>query len=352
MIAAARETVIFVSAFAKDQEGGIHAFALDGNSGSLAPLGRTGDVEEPFFLTLSPDRRFLYSIHRFAEGGAAAYAIEPGGRLRLINRVASLGAASCYLDISKSGRTVLLASYSGGTVTSLSVNGDGSLGKPVSHLKHAGSSVNASRQEGPHPHCIVLSPNGRHVYVADLGIDKIVGYTLDDTTSTLTPNRQPFVRLTPGAGPRHLTFHPSKPWVYVINELLNTVTRFHYDAAEGTLIELDEVPTLPAGNSVTSYTADVKITPNGRFLYGTNRGHDTITGYAIGGDGRLTLIGHTRSDSAWPQNLAITRDSKWVICANMNGNTVAVYAIDPATGALTPKGAAMPMPKPSCVMEL
>lgn len=352
MTTSPQESVIFVSAFSKGDEGGIHAFSLNRASGALKPLHRTGDVEEPFYLALSRDRRFLYSIHRFAQGGVASYAIEPGGVLKLINRVASKGAASCYLDIDASGRALLVASYSGGTVSALPVKADGSVGEPTCHLTHTGTSVNASRQESPHPHCIVVSPNSRHAYVADLGIDKIVGYTLDAAAAKLTPNRQPFVRVAPGSGPRHLTFHPSKPWAYLINELLNTVTLFHYDAADGTLIELAEVPTLPAGTTVTSHTADVKVTPDGRFLYGTNRGHDSITAFSIGDDGRLSLIGNTPSGCAWPQNLAITRDGKWLICANMNGNGVTVFAIDPNVGKVTQVGAPVPMPKPSCVMEL
>ncbi|MCE9591574.1 MAG: lactonase family protein [Planctomycetes bacterium] len=357
MADAPRDRVVFISAFAKGDDGAIHAFLLDGRSGTLKPLAKTGGVEEPFFLALSRDRRFLYSIHRFAEGHVAAFAIEPGdqGALRLINRQPSRSQSACYLDIDATGKTVLTASYGGGSVTALPVNADGSLGEPTSHIQHVGfSNVDKGRQEAPHAHCIVISPDNRFAYAADLGLDQIINYKLDAARSTLTPNRQPFVRTLAGAGPRHFTFHPTKPFAYAINELHNSVTMFDYDPETGTLIEQQTITTLPAdfktGSEKASYTADVKITPDGRFLYGTNRGHESIAGFAIGADDRLSSMGITPSGSPWPQNLAITPDGAWMICANMMSDRVTVFTIDRTTGAITLTGEPVAMPKPSCVM--
>jgi 6-phosphogluconolactonase len=353
--ARAKDPVVFISAFAAGDKGGIHACQLELKTGTLKPLHRTGDVKNPFFLALSPDQQFLYSIHAEQFGGkeneqVAAYQItDRTGQLKLLNRQSALGSAACYLDVDKTGKTVLVANYSTGSVAALPVAKDGSLGKAVSFIQHEGSSVDPGRQQGPHAHCIVISPDNRFVYAADLGLDQVLGYRLEAGRAKLSPGRQPFVRTPPGAGPRHLTFHPDGKHVYVINELGSSVTLFDYDPATGILIEKQTISTLPKAFRRKSYCADLKITPNGRFLYGTNRGHDSIAGYRIGEGGRLTLLGIEPSLGATPQNLAITPDGKLLLCANMSGNNVAVFRIDPETGAL--KSACPPhaIPSPSCI---
>lgn len=356
--AQAEEPLVFISAFAAGDEGAIHAFQLDLKTGNLKPAQRTTGVEHPFFLAVSPDRKFLYSIHARKFGGpedeqVAAYEIVGrSGQLKLLNRQSSRGSASCYLDVDATGKTVLVANYSTGSVASLPVRQDGSLGEASSFFQHAGSSVDAKRQEGPHAHCIVISPDNRFAFAADLGLDQVLSYRLDAAAAQLSPHRQPFVRTPPGAGPRHLTFHPNGRWVYVINELSNSVTAFEYDAESGMLIERQTVPTLPKEFDGTSYCADVKITPCGRFLYGTNRGHDSLTAYRIGADGRLTLIAIEPSLGKGPQNLAITAGGELLLCANMPGNNVAVFRIDPETGRLSPVGQPVSMPSPSCIRLL
>ncbi len=354
----AEDLLVFISAFAAGDEGAIHACRLDTDTGQLEPMHRTTDVEHPFFLAISPDQRSLYSIHAPTFGGKepeqiAAYEIEGRtGRLKLLNRQSTLGMASCYLDVDATGKVVLVANYATGSVASLPIRSDGSLDKATSFLQHTGSSVNPARQKEPHAHSIVISPDNRYAYAADLGIDQILGYRLDPTTAKLAPNRQPNVRTSPGAGPRHLTFHPNGQYLYVIHELENAVTRFDWIAKSGMLIEKETISTLPADWSGTSHCADLKITPNGRFLYGTNRGHDSIAAYAIGNNGHLTRIGIEPSLGAGPQNLAITPDGKLLLCANMPGNNVALFTIDPATGRLKPAGKSLAMPKPSCIMLL
>jgi len=354
----ADEPLVFISAFAAGDDGAIHAYQLVADTGRLELVHRTTDVEHPFFLAVSPDQRFLYSIHAEKFGGedheqVAAYEIEGRtGRLKLLNRQSALGSASCYLDVDATGKTVLVANYSTGSVASLPVQEDGSLGEASSFFQHAGSSVDPKRQDGPYAHSIIVSPDNRFAFAADLGIDQVLGYRLDAATAKLSPNRQPFVKTPPGAGPRHLTFHPNGKHLYVINELKNSVTLFDYVAESGMLIERQTISTLPEGFDGTTYCADVKITPNGQFLYGTNRGHDSIAVFEIGDDGRLTLIGTEPSLGQGPQNLAITPGGELLLCANMPDNNVVAFRIDPKTGGLKSVGEPISMPKPTCIMLL
>lgn len=356
--AESKDLLVFIASFAPAGEGGIQAYHLNPGTGRLTLAQRTTDAEHPFFLALSPDRRFLYSIHAREFGGkapeaVAAYAI--GGRsgeLKLMNRQSSRGTASCYLEADATGKSVLVANYSTGSVAALPVRKDGSLGEAATFVQHVGTSVNPARQTGPHAHSFIVSPDNRYAYAADLGLDQILCYRLAAASAKLTPNRQPFVRTPAGAGPRHLTFHPNGKHLYAINELANSVTCFDYDAKTGILIERQTISTLPADFKGESYCADLKITPDGRFLYGTNRGHDSIAAYQIEADGRLALIGIQPSLGKGPQNLAITPGGELLLCANMSGNNVALFRIDSRSGALTAVGTPTPLKSPSCIRVL
>lgn len=356
--AAAEAPVVFVTSFAGGEKGAINAYRLETATGSLKPLHRTTGVEHPFFIAVSRDRRFLYSIHAKTFGGkepeqVAAYALEGRtGRMTLLNRQSTRGTASCYLDVDATGRTVLVANYTTGNVASFPVRADGSLGEAASFFQHTGSSVDLPRQKGPNAHSFVVSPDNRYALAADLGIDQILSYRLDAATAKLTPNQPPFTKAPPGAGPRHLTFHPNGRHVYVINELKNSVTRFDYAVVTGTLTERETISTLPKEFTGRSYCADLKITPNGRFLYGTNRGHDSIAAYRIGEDGRLTLLGIEPSLGKGPQNLLITGGGELLLCANMPGNNLAVFRIDAATGGLKSVGEPLAVTSPSCIRLL
>lgn len=356
--AVADDSLVFVSSFAAGDQGAIHAFRFDLQKGTLDLKQKTSGVEHPFFLAVSRDQKFLYSIHAKTFGGkddedvAAFELVGRTGQLKFLNRQSARGTAACYLDVDATGRTVVVANYTSGSVASLPVQPDGSLGEAVSFFQHVGSSVNPERQKEPHAHCIVISPDNRFAFVADLGLDQVLSYRLEAKTSKLSANQPPFVKTPAGAGPRHLTFAPNGKHVYVINELSNSVTVFGYNADAGTLAEKQTISTLPPDFKGTSHCADVKITPNGRFLYGTNRGHDSIAAYRIGDDGRLTLIGIEPSLGKGPQNLAITPRGDWLLCANMPGNNVAVFRIDPQSGRLQSAGTPVAMPSPSCIMLL
>ncbi len=360
-IAATRadEPIVFISAFNSGDRGAIHAFQFDSKNGQLKPLHRTTNLENPFFLALSPDRRFLYAIDAKQFGGSenefvAAYALMGrSGKLTRLNRESARGTASCYLDVDRTGKVVLVANYSSGNVAALPVQKDGSLGAASSFVQHSGSGDDPKSQKDPRAHSIVASPDNRFAMAADLGLDRIFIYALNSDTAELTPNSaQPFAALPPGSGPRHLVFHPNGNRLYVINELKNTVTYFDYAAKTGTLTHRQTISTLPEDFSGKSHTADLKITPDGKFLYGTNRGHDSIAIFRIQDDGHLSLIKIEPSLGKGPQNLLISPDGQWLFCANMPGNNVIVFAINPKTGSLKATSEPVSIPMPSCIRWL
>lgn len=355
----AEEPVVFISAFASGDRGAIHAFRFDSKAGVLKPLHRTTDIESPFFLAVAPDGKFLYAIDAEQFGGeenefVAAFSIEGrSSKLRRLNRQSARGTASCYLDVDSTGKTVVVANYLTGDVAALPVKENGSLGEAASYVRHEGSSVDPARQKAPFAHSIEISPDNRFALAADLGIDKVLVYRLDAAAAGLSVNKaQSYASVPPGSGPRHLTFHPNGKRVYVINELKNTVTFFDYAPDSGILKSRQTISTLPADFTGTSHCADLKITPNGEFLYGTNRGHDSIAIYRIADDGQLSLIRIEPSLGKGPQNLLITPDGGWLLCANMPGNNVVVFQIDSKTGLLSASGKPTEMPMPSCIRWL
>ncbi|HQW30430.1 MAG TPA: lactonase family protein [Verrucomicrobiales bacterium] len=355
----AADPLVFVSSFAGGEKGAISAFRLSLDDGSLTPLERTGGIENPFFLAISPDQHFLYAIHAKAFGGdedeeIAAYKIDKAtGRLTLLNRQSAKGSASCYLEVDATGKTVLVANYASGSVAALPVKADGSLGEAASFVQHkGGSNVDPKRQNGPFAHSIIVSPDNRFAYSADLGLDQILAYRLDPANAKLEPASPAFVASPPGAGPRHLTFAPDGKNLYAIDELSNTVTRYSRDADSGTLTKHESTSTLPDDFKGDSYCADLKFTPTGLFLYGTNRGHDSLAIFRAGEDGALTRVGIVPSLGKGPQNLLVTPDGKWLLCANMPGNNLAVFRIDGESGKLTSAGAPLEITMPSCIRLL
>ena len=351
--------LVFVTMFAADQAGGIQAFHLDPAKGTLAPAAVTRDCPNGFFLTLSPDRRTLYSLtaKKFGEADTEeviAWRIaDRAGMLEPLGRRPTKGPVSCYTDTDPSGRALLVAHYNGATVAALPLSADGSLaGDPVA-VRHEGKGADPGRQEAPHPHAIIPAPaaegSPQFAYAADLGADAIFAYRLDAAAGRLVANDPPLVKTKPGAGPRHLAFHPDGRRLYAINELDNTVATYDFDSVTGRLVARQAISTLPHDFAGKTYTADLKITPDGRFLYGTNRGHDSIAAYEIGPDGLLTLIEIVSSRGRGPQNLAITPDGSLLLCANMPGDNLAVFRIDRETGKLAVVGEPATVKMPSCI---
>jgi len=356
---AAESPLIFVSSFAGGENGAISAFRLSLEDGSLRPLERTTGIDNPFFIAVSPNHQFLYAVHAKAFGGkedeeVAAYAIDKDtGKLTLLNRQSAKGAATCYLEVDATGQTLLLANYAGGSVTALPIREDGSLGQAASFIQHqGGSKVDPKRQDGPYAHSIVPSPENRFAYAADLGLDQILTYRLDASKATIEPATPAFVASPPGAGPRHLTFAPDGENLYAIDELSNTITRYSHEATSGTLTRHESISTLPDDFKGSSHCADLKFTPDGRFLYGTNRGHDSLAIFRTGENGVLSRVEIVPSLGKGPQNLLVTPDGKWLLCANMPGNGLAVFRVDGASGKLTATGEPLEIAMPSCLRIL
>ncbi|NKB70226.1 MAG: beta-propeller fold lactonase family protein [Candidatus Latescibacteria bacterium] len=347
---------VFITSNGAD-DGAICAFNLDTATGALELTQRNEGISNPFYIALSPDRKFLYSVlikgdFENDSGGIAAFAVGDNGTLEKINERSAQGTTTCYVDIDPTGKAVVFANYSSGSIGSFAVQEDGSLSEMVSFVQNEGASqVNTARQEGPHAHCAVISPSGRHMHACDLGTDQIFGFALDAASATLTPLVQSYVRTIGGGGPRHFTYHPEGGYVYANNELANSVNVYRRSPDTGALSELQVISTLPEDFTDTSYTADIKITPNGQYLYCSNRLHDSIAAYRIGPDGRLEPIEFHPSRGTFAQNLAITPDGGTLLCANMTGDNtnITVFRIDPDSGKLEDLSEPLPLADPSCI---
>jgi 6-phosphogluconolactonase len=267
-----------------------------------------------------------------------------------LNQQSSGGEGPCHLVLDKQGKHVLAANYGGGSVCVLPIQEDGRLGEATAVVQHQGSSANKQRQEGPHAHSINLDAANRFAFAADLGLDKVLIYRYDAAKGTLTPNEPPSIDLAPGSGPRHFAFHPSGRYAYVINEMANTVTAMNYDAAKGVLKEVQTVSTLPRDVKGNTWTAEVVVHPSGKFLYGSNRGHNSIAVFAIDENtGKLTPGGHASHQIKIPRNFNVDPTGALLLVANQDGNSIVVFRIDPRTGELTPTETVAEVPKPVCV---
>jgi len=347
--------MIYIGSYADAGKDGIHALDLDSN-GKLTYLFGTSGVQNPSFLALHPNKKFLYAacesdkFNGRPSGAVAAFAIDGSGKLRLLNQQASEGGGACHISVDKEGKVALVANYGGGTVASLPIERDGSLRPAASADLHEGKSVNAGRQERPHAHSINPDPSNKFAIAADLGTDKLYIYRLDPERGTLLPNDTPFVTSKPGAGPRHVSFHPNGQFAYAINELDNTITPYRWDARSGVLTPLTSVPTLPSGFTGNNTTAEVRVHPNGNFVYGSNRGHNSIAVFACNpGSGELKPVDHTLSGGKTPRNFALDLTGKFMLVAHQDTNNITVFRVDAQTGKLTSLNQSLEIPKPVCI---
>jgi 6-phosphogluconolactonase len=354
---APREMLVYVGTYTTGKSEGIYLLRLNLSTGELKPVGTTKGVVNPSYLTLERGRRFLYAVNETEEfagrksGAVSAFAVgQKTGELRLLNQQPSTGGAPCYVSLDASGRFLMVANYVGGNVAVFPVRGDGSLGGATDVKQDEGSGPNRERQEGPHAHCILQDASGRHVYACDLGTDKVMIYRLDAKAGKLIPNSQPWAQVKPGAGPRHLTFHPDGRRAYLMNELASTVTVFAHDAARGTLKELQTVSALPEDFKGANTGADVHASPDGRFLYSSNRGHDSIAVFKIDARaGTLSFVGHTPTQGQTPRNFAVDPTGALLLVANQNSDTVVTFRRDAQTGELQPTGHVAEVPSPVCL---
>jgi len=343
---------LYVGGYTKQQGEGIGVYRFDPESGAIAHIETVGGIVNPSFLAVSPDGQNLYSVAESpAAGSVVAYARDAdSGSLRELNRQWSQGMGPCYVSIDHSGRFVLAANYGSGSIAAYPIGSDGGLEPASSAIQHKGSSANPDRQAGPHAHMIAPSPDGRHVYATDLGADRVFGYTLDGSTGQLVATTGAGASATPGAGPRHFAFSPDGGTVYVINELDSTLTRYDRDADSGRLDARQTVSTLSDGFDGENSCAQVVVSPDGRFVYGSNRGHDSIAVWAVGEDGALTTIGHVPSGGKTPRNFALDPSGQWLLAANQDSDSVVVMRRDPETGLPEVPGTVYTMPSPCCLV--
>lgn len=350
-----RELLLYVGTYTRGKSEGIYVYRMNPVNGELKKVS-TAKAVNPSFLTIEPRRRFLYAIGEVNEfggkpGGAVmAFAIDQRtGALRQLNQQSSVGAGPCYVSVDAARKFALVANYGGGSVATLPIKADGSLGEASDFVQHTGVGA-TKRQDKPHAHCIVLDATGHRAFVADLGLDKVMINSFDAKTGKLTPSAQPFAATKPGAGPRHFTFHPRGQFAYVINELDSTLTAFSYDKARGTLQELQTISTLPADFKGDNYCADVHVHPSGKFIYGSNRGHDSIVAFAIDErTGKLSDIAHESTQGKWPRNFAVDPSGKYLLVANQNSDSVVTFEIDQQNGRLKSTGQVTEIPMPVCL---
>jgi 6-phosphogluconolactonase len=358
------ELFVYFGTYTSGTSKGIYVSRLNRETGALSAPTLAADAVNPSYLAVHPTRDFLYAVSEIDKfegkptGSVSAFAIDrASGLLKPLNRQSSGGGGPAHLSTDRTGRHVLVANYGGGSVSVLPIAEDGSLRPASAFVQHTGSSVNPDRQKAPHAHQILLDPTGRFAYVPDLGLDKVMIYAFDAERGTLTPARYPDAPVEPGYGPRHIAFHPGGRFAYVINELSSTITAFDREESHGALAPRMTITTLPPQELPPGQigkpgfsTADVQVHPSGRFLYGSNRGHDSIAVYTIDqATGRPTFVEAEPTQGRTPRAFGIDPSGTFLLAANPRSDSVVVFRIDQDTGALTATGARVELGAPVCV---
>jgi 6-phosphogluconolactonase len=336
---------------------GIYAYRFDSDTAEVTSIGLAAETINPSFLAVHPNHRFLYAVNEVGNykgqksGGVSAFAIDQAtGKLTLLNEVASKGADPCYITVDKSGKYVLVANYTGGSVAVFPVLEDGRLKDASAFVQHEGHGTNPERQEAPHAHSIDLSPDNRFAIVDDLGLDQSLVYKFDSAKGLLMPNGAQFGKADPGAGPRHFAFHPNGKFAYVVNEMGSTVSLFAFDGAAGVLHPQQTISTIPKGFSALNEDAEIEVHPSGKFLYASNRGHDSIAVFAIDGTkGTLTLVEYADTKGKTPRSFEIDPTGSLLFAENEKSDNIVVFRIDPQTGRLTPTEKVLEVAEPVCV---
>jgi 6-phosphogluconolactonase len=353
--------LLYVGTYTEKDSKGIYAFRFDAATNELTPLGLAAETTNPSFLAIDPTRQYLYAVNEVSNykgassGAVSAFDIShQNGKLSLLNQVPSRGADPCYIAFDKTGKFALVANYTGGNVAVFPVRKDtqdaGHIAESSAFVQHAGSSIDKERQQGPHAHWIETTPDNRFAIAADLGLDRLLVYRFDAKTGVLTPNDPPYASLDPGAGPRHLAFHPSEKFVYALNELQSTITTFTYDRSRGTLQKLSSISALPKTFSGSNTAAEIKVHPGGKFLFASNRGNDSLAVFSINTQsGDLTLVDFFPTQGKTPRNFEIDPTGKLLLVANQDSNNIVVFRIDPGSGRLTPTGQTLSVPAPVCL---
>ena len=353
---AADATLVYVGTYTRGKSAsqGIYAYRLDPAAATLVPIGLAAQTSNPSFLEIDRGRGLVFAVNEVDEfegkrsGAVSAFSLDrTTGKLTLINQQPSMGRGPCHLILDRSGRHLLIANYGSGTVAVLPVAADGRLGEATAVVQHSGSSINPERQKGPHAHCMVLDAANRFAFACDLGLDKVLTYRFDAATGTLQPHDPPFTPLHPGAGPRHMAFSVDGRYAYVLNELHSTVTAFAYDAASGVLKELQTLPTIPAGFTGENSGAEIAVHPSGKFVYASNRGHDSIAVFTIDpAKGTLAFVANEPVGGRTPRHFGIDPTGEWMTVAGQASDTLLTARIDPASGRFKPSSAPVSAPTP------
>jgi 6-phosphogluconolactonase len=343
-----------VGTYTGPQSKGIYAYQFDVETGKLDPAGVAAELTRPSFLAIHPDRKHLYAVSELRESTVSAFKIDStSGALKLLNTIPAKGSSACHLVVDRTGKTLTVANYGNGSVALFRVNADGRLSESVSEIQHSGSGPDQSRQRGPHAHAVVLSADNRFVFVPDLGLDKIFVYRLDPAQGRLTAHDPPFATTPPGSGPRHFAFHPSGKFAYSVNEMKSSVTAFAYDRVKGILTSLQTISNLSEEFSGTDNSAEIEVDSAGKFLYTSNRGHDSITVYAIDATkGTLATVDRTLTLGKTPRNFKIDPTGRYLLAANQDSNSIVVFRRDTNSGRLSPTGETASVGSPVCIQFL
>lgn len=349
---------VYVGTYTNDgRSRGIHLLDMDAQTGALRPVGLAAETENPSFLARSADDRCVYAVNETTEyegapsGSVSAFARDgTSGMLTLLSRQPSRGGAPCYVALDRAGRHVLVANYVGGSVAVYPVRADGGIGEATAFVQHVGKGTHPERQDAPHAHCIMADPSNRHVLVADLGLDRIMVYAFDPRRGTLSANAVAQGVLAPGSGPRHFVFQRSGHVVYVVNELSSTITTFRYDPGTGGLAELQTIPTVSEPHAGVNAPGHVHVDRAGRFVYMSNRGHDSIAVFAVDAD-RSTLrpVQLIATGGSWPRHFAMDPSGRFLYVANQRSDSIVGFRVDATTGRLAPTGQRLELPAPVCV---
>ena len=342
---------LYVGTYTDDgRSDGIYLLRMDPHSGRLRSIASFNAGANPSFLALHPNGRVLYAVNEIAKGVVSAFAVaRDSGTLTRLDAEPSEGSAPCFVSVDPSGRVALVANYDSGSVALLPIEITGALARASSVDQHSGSGPNADRQSGPHAHCIVADPTSRFALSADLGADRVFVYRLDPVHRTLRPVDEGHATMRAGAGPRHLAFHPTLPFVFVANELDSTVATLRFDAEHGILSLLDARSTLPVGWTGTNYPADIHIAASGRTLYVSNRGHNSVAVFSVAATGGLSLEQTVSTGGDWPRNFTLDPTGRWLLVANQKSNSIVVFSRNEESGTLNPTEQRIAVPSPVCL---
>jgi 6-phosphogluconolactonase len=324
---------------------------FDDETGRLTRPDFLTAARNPGFFAIDPDGRHLYACNEDNRGEVSAYRLEAStGALTLLNSRSSAGLGPAYISLDRSGRFALVANYGSGTIAVIAINPDGSLGRQTAFVQHTGRSVDPVRQTRAYAHSIIVDPSNRFVLVADLGTDKVFLYRFDASDGTLSPNEPAFAAVAPGSGPRHISFHPNGRWVYVVNEMASTIAAFTWNPEAGSLAPFQTISTLPADFHGKSTAAEIEVHQNGKFLFSSNRGFDSIAVFSIDpATGRLAPVEIVPSGGRTPRFFTLDPGARWLLCANQDSNNVVVFGIDPSTGHLSRAGDPVAAHVPVCL---